>query len=124
MSFFQSALLRRMQPFSVILLLTKYKHSYRDLTFSATATVPSRDVHIPYLRWHCNLIYLLTTEAEVNQSADVGSAEGDAPLFPNAIVIYIYPQLPSYNLIYCSFSSSLSSTARRRRGRSAATILF
>ena len=74
------------QPFSVMPLLTKYKHSYRGITISGAATVLSPVVRSRYLRLCFSLIYLLITEAEVNQSAEVGSAEGDAPLFSEAIV--------------------------------------
>ena len=71
----------------MIPLLSEYKHSYREITISGAATVPSQVARSPYLRFCCSLIYLLITEAEVSQSAEVGSAEGDAPLFSDAVVI-------------------------------------
>ena len=48
-SFFQSARLRWLQPFSVIPFLTKYQHSYGVITISGAATVPSPVAHNRYL---------------------------------------------------------------------------
>ena len=63
---------------------------------------------------------------EESQSADVGSAEGDAPLFSDFVVPCIKPLLHSSNLMSpadcCSLS--FSSTSLRTAGRSAAEILF
>ena len=89
MSFFQSALLRFWQPRSVISLLPEYKHSYRGITFSGAAILLWPVARSPYLRFYFFLIYLLITEAEDSQSADVDSAEGDAPLFSDAVVTCI-----------------------------------
>ena len=89
LSYFQSALLRCWQPFSVMALFPKYKHSYRGTTLSGAATAPSRGAHIRYLRFCCCLIYLLITEAEDSQSAEVGSAEGDAPLLSDVVPVCI-----------------------------------
>ena len=85
LSFFHSALLRFWQPFSVILLSSNYKHSYREISIAGAATFLARVVHSRYLRYCYGLIYYLITEAEVIQSADVGSAEGNAPL-PSDVV--------------------------------------
>ena len=89
MSFFQSALLRLWQPFSVMPLLPEYKHSYRGITISGAATLPSLVACSRYLRFYCNLIYLLITEDELNQSAEIGSTEGDAPFFSDAFVFCV-----------------------------------
>ena len=89
MSFFQSALVRLLQPFSVIPLLTEYKRSYRGLTISGAATFPSPVTHNRYLRFCCRLSYLLITEVKDSQFAELGSAEGDAPLFSNFVSICI-----------------------------------
>ena len=70
-------------------LFPEYKHSYRGITLSGAATVPSPVVRSPYLRFCCCLIYLLITEADVSQSAELGFAEGDAPLLSDAVVLYI-----------------------------------
>ena len=88
-SFFQFALLRCWQPLSVMALLAKYKHSYKVITISGAATLPSPVVYSRYLRFCCRLIYTLITEVDPNQSADVCLTEGDAPLFPNAVSICI-----------------------------------
>ena len=105
-------------------LSPEYKHSYEEIILSDAATVPSPVARSRYLRFCCRLIYILITETEVSQSAEVGSAEGDAFLLSDAVVICIQFQLPNQNLIYCPFSASLSSTSRRRKGRSAAAILL
>ena len=123
-SFFQSALLKRLHPFSVIPLLSEYIHSYKGIISLGAATFPSPVARSPYHLFCCFLIYLLITEGEDSQSTEVGSTEGDEFLFSDAVMIYIQLLLPSYNLIYCSFSLSLSSTARRRRGRLAVAVLF
>ena len=86
MIFFQSALLRCWQPFSVMPLASEYKHSYRGISIIDAATAPSPVARSRYLRCHCCLIYFLITEAEDSQFADVGSAEGDAPLFSDVVV--------------------------------------
>ena len=119
MSFFQSVLLRCWQPFSVMPLLSEYKHSYREITISGAATVPSRVVCSPYLRFCCHLIYILVTEVEQSQSVNVGSAEGDAPLLSDAVAICIKLQLHSQNEMYSAvfcfpsfFSPSLRTAAR------------
>ena len=115
LSFFQSALLRCWQPFSVMPLVTEYKHSYGGITISGAATVPSPVARSRYLWFCCWLIYILITEAEDSQSADVGSAEGDAPLLSDDVVICIKPLLPNHNLISSADGClpSLSSTALR-----------
>ena len=126
LSFFQSALLRCWQPFSVMLLVAEYKHSYEVITNSAAATVPSPVARILYLRCCCCLIYLLLTEAEESQSAEVDSAEGDAPLLSNVVSICIKSLLHSPKWMFSAdgFSLSLSSTALRTAGRLASEILF
>ena len=90
-SFFQSALLRYWQPFSVMPLSSEYKHNYGGISITGAATVPSPVARISYLQFCCHLIYLLITEAEDSQSAEVGSAEGDALLFSDAIPVCIKP---------------------------------
>ena len=85
MSFFQSALLRCWQPFSVMLLSTKYKHSYRGITLSGAATVPLPVGRSRYLRLCFSLFYLLITEVEGSESAEVGFYEGDATLLSGVI---------------------------------------
>ena len=69
-----------------MLLSSEYKHSYRNISILGAATVPSPVARSRYLRFCCDLIYLLITEAEVSHSVEVGSAEGDAPLFSDAVV--------------------------------------
>ena len=54
--------------------------------FSGAANLPLRVARNRYLRFCFSLIYLLITEAEVSHSAEVGSAEGDAPLFSDFVV--------------------------------------
>ena len=66
--------------------LSEYKYRSRGITISGAATVPLRVVRSPYLRFCCCLIYLLITEAEDNESAELSSAEGDAPLLSDAVV--------------------------------------
>ena len=107
-------------------LLAEYKHSYRGLTISSAATVPSPVAHSLYLRFCWSLIYLLITEVEVSQSAEVGSAQGDAPLFSDAVPVCIKPLLPIGNLMSSAFGCSLSffSTSLRTAGRLAAEIFF
>ena len=126
LSFFQSALLRCWQPFSVMSLLTEYKHSYWGITISGAATVSSRDVCSRYLRFCCWLIYLLITEVEDSQSPEIGSAEGDTPLFSDAVSICIKPLLLNHNYMSSAVGClpSLPSTALRTAGRSAAEILL
>ena len=70
-------------------LSPEYKHSYGGISISGAATDPSPVVHSRYLRFCFSLIYLLITETEVSQSVEVGSAEGDAPLFSDAVSICI-----------------------------------
>ena len=78
-----------------------------------------------YLRLCCRLIYILITEAEVSQSADVGSAEGDAPLPSDAIAPFVKPLLPSHNFISSVVCSpSFFSTFLRTAGRLEAEILL
>ena len=62
----------------------------------------------------------------MSNSAEVGSAEGDAPLLSDAIVPCIKPQLLIHNLISSAddCSLSLSSTALRTAERLAAEILL
>ena len=67
-------------------LLAKYQHSYRGITISGGATALLPVVRNHYLRCRCTLIYNFITEAQVSQSAEVGFAEGDAPLLSDAIV--------------------------------------
>ena len=69
--------------------VTEYKHSYWGIIISDAATFLSRVVRSRYLRLCCRLIYILITEAEVSQSADVGFAEGDAPLLTDDVSICI-----------------------------------
>ena len=125
-SFFQSALLRCWQPFSVMPLSPEYKHSYRGITNSGAATPLSPVAYSRYLRFCLSLIYLLITEAEVSQSAEVGSAEGDAALFSDTVSICIKPMLLSLNLMFSAVRCllSFSSTALRTAGRLAAEIFF
>ena len=73
----------------MILFLSEYKHSYRGITLSGAATDPSPVVHSRYLRFCFSLIYILITEVEENESADVGFAEGDAPLLTDDVANYI-----------------------------------
>ena len=127
MSFFHSALLSCWQPFSVMPLSSKYTRSYWGITISGAATVPSLVACSLYLRFCCCcLIYLLITEVEVSQSAEVGSAEGNAPLPFDAISFCIKALLHRYNLIssavYCFLS--LSPISLRTAGKLATKILF
>ena len=69
--------------------LSEYKYSYRGATISGAATVPSPVVRSLYLRRCYRLIYILITEDEDNESAEVVLAEGDAPLLSDAVVICI-----------------------------------
>ena len=69
--------------------LSEYKHSYWGITNSGATTVPSPVARIRNLRFCCWLIYLLITEAEGSESAEVGSAEGDAPLLTDDVSICI-----------------------------------
>ena len=107
-------------------LFPEYKHSYWGIKFPVAATVPSPVVHIRYLRFCCCLIYILITEVEGSQSAEVGSAEGDAPLFSDFIAICIKLQLLSHSSMSSADGCflSLSSTALRTAGRLAAEILL
>ena len=107
-------------------LSPEYKHSYREITISGAATVPSPVARSRYLRFCCSLIYHLITEIEVNQFSDVGSVEGDAPLLTDVIFNCIKPLLHSRNMISSADGCclSLSSTALRTAGRLAAEILF
>ena len=125
-SFFQSALLRQLQPFSVMLFSPEYNHSYWGVAFSGAATVPSRVVRSLYLRFCCCLIYILITEAEVFQSANVGLAEGDTPLLFNAVVPCIKRELQSNNLISSAVVclSSFFSTSQRTAERLEVEILL
>ena len=66
-------------------LVPEYKHSYGGITLSGAATDPSPVDCSRYLRFRFWLIYLLITEAEVSNSAEVGSAEGDTSLLSDAI---------------------------------------
>ena len=111
----------------MMMFLSEYKHSYGGLTLSGAATVPSPVAHSRYLRFCCCcLIYILITEVEDSQFAEVGSAEGDAPLLSDAVFICIKPLLHSHNSMSSAddFSLSLSSTALRTAGRLAAEILL
>ena len=107
-------------------LFSEYKHSYWGIIFSGAATVPSPVARSRYLRFCWRLIYHLVTEVEDSQSAEVGSAEGDAPLISDAIVPCIKQLLHSNNLMSSAVGCilSLSSTALRTAGRLAAEILF
>ena len=109
-----------------MLLVAEYKHSYRGITISGAATVPSPVARSRYLRFRCSLIYLLITEAEVSQSADVCSAEGDAPLLSDAVFRCIKSLLHSHNWMSSAdgCSLSLSSTALRTVGMLAEEMLF
>ena len=89
LSFFQSALLRLWQPFSVMPLSSEYKHSYGGITFADAATVLSPAARIRYLRLCFCLIYLLITEVEDGKFAEVCSADGHAPLFSDDVAICI-----------------------------------
>ena len=106
-------------------LSSEYKHSYRGITLSNSATVPSPVARSRYLRFCFCLIYLLITEVEDSQSAEIGSAEGDAPLLSDVVSICIKLQLHSRNMIFSADGCllSLSSTALRTAGMSAAEIL-
>ena len=86
MSLFQTALLRWLQPFSVMPLLSEYKHSYWGINISVGANFPSRAVDSRYLRLCFRLIYILITEVKISQTADVGFAEGDTPLLSDVAV--------------------------------------
>ena len=88
-SFFQSALPRCWQPFSVISLYPKYKLIYEGISISGTATLPSLSVHNRYLRFCYVLIYPLITKVEVSQSAEVYSAEGDTSLLSDVVSICV-----------------------------------
>ena len=66
-------------------LLSEYKYSYWGVSIKGTATFHSRVARSRYLRFRCWLIYLLITEDEDSQSAEVGSAEGDAPFASDAV---------------------------------------
>ena len=114
-----------MHSFSPMLLLAEYKHSYRGISISVAATVPSPVARSRYLRFCFFLIYLLITEAEESESAEVGSAEGDVPLLSYAILPCIKPLLHNHNLMFSAVGCclSFSSTALRTAGRSAAETL-
>ena len=107
-------------------LSPEYKHSYIGVSISGTATVPSPVARSRYLRFCCCLIYILITEAEGSQSAEVGSAEGDAPLFSDFIAICIKLLLLSHSSMSSADGCflSLSSTALRTAGRLAPEILL
>ena len=77
-------------------LAAEYKHSYRGITLSGAATFPLPVDCSRYLRFCCSLIYLLITEAEDSQSAEVGSTEGDALLLTDAIAPCIKQLLLSH----------------------------
>ena len=66
-------------------LSSEYKHSNGGETIIDAATFPLRGVYTRYLRFCCVLIYLLITEAEVSQSAELSFAEGEAPLFSDSV---------------------------------------
>ena len=108
-------------------MLSEYKHSYRGITLSGAATVPSPVARSRYLRFCCCLIYHLITETEGSKSAEVGSAEGDALLPFDVIAICIKPLLHSHKPMFSAVGwlLSLSSTALRTAGMLAAeTILL
>ena len=62
----------------------------------------------------------------MSQSAEVGSAEGDAPLFSDAVFTYVQSLLPSHNRISSAALCLLSFvlTSLRNPGRLAAEIFF
>ena len=66
--------------------MSEYQHSYRGVYLSGATIFPSRVAHSHYLRFCCYLIYLLITEAEESQSAEVGSADGNAALLSDAVI--------------------------------------
>ena len=68
-------------------LSSEYKHSYRGIIISGAAIVLSPVARSRYLRLCSCLIYFLITEAEDSQSVEVCFAEGDTPLFSDAVVI-------------------------------------
>ena len=107
-------------------LSPKYKHSYRGLSLSGAATVPSPVARIPYLRFCCCLIYLLITEAKESESVEVGSTDGDATLLSDVISVCIKPLILIHNLISSAVRCLLSllSTSLRTVGRLAAEILL
>ena len=70
-------------------LFPEYKNSYKGLTISGAATVPSPVARSRYLQFCCCLIYFLITEAKESQSAELGSADGDAPLLSDVVSICI-----------------------------------
>ena len=72
-----------------MLFFPEYKNSYKGVSILGMATVPLKGVRSPYLRFCLCLIYIVITEVEESQSADVGFAEGDAPLPSDAVVFYI-----------------------------------
>ena len=69
----------------MILLSSNYKHSYREISIAGAATFLARVARSRYLRYCYGLIYYLITEAEVNQSADIGFAEVLTALFSDVI---------------------------------------
>ena len=69
--------------------LTKYQQKYGVITISGAAIFPLPVARSRYLRYCCSLIYPLITETEENESAEVGSAEGDASLFTDIVVVFI-----------------------------------
>ena len=107
-------------------LAAEYKHSYWGITISGTATVPLPVTRNRYLRFCFGLIYLLITEAEESQSANVGWTEGHAPLLTDAIPPCIKQLLHRYNLNSSADGCCLSlpSTSLRTAGRSAAEIVL
>ena len=70
-------------------LLTKYEQSYGGKTLSGAAIFPSQVARSLYLRCRYCLIYFYITEVEKSQSAEIGSAESDAPLLSNDISNWI-----------------------------------
>ena len=121
-SYFQSALVKLRQPFSVMSLMSECRHSYWGITFLGAASFPSPVARNPYLWYSFSLTYLLITEVEKSQLAEVGSAEDLATLLSDAIVHCIYPLLLSHKCMSPTCFLSFPSTSLRTTGRSSAEI--
>lgn len=64
----------KLQPCSVMPFISKYMHSYKGIYVLGSTTLPSRVVHIPYLRFCYSIIDFLITKINMSDSADVDSA--------------------------------------------------
>ena len=67
-------------------LSSEYKYSYRGISISGAAILLLSVAGSPYLRFCCVLTYLLNTEAEVSDSDDIGSTEGDKSFLSDTVV--------------------------------------